>query len=547
MCLPGNARLHFACMSLQEMLAVMSYTLSGATEAWESLDVDARLVWAPRSATRLSELGLAAPEHWRPHLERRGWFDFNNASKVSPQAMTDTDASVLSMFARAFPEEVWAKSTLPLLPVGSACSSEATVRDVHAPLSLQPTAPEVKPEISALHALPSAVKREHVESLESNTSNESVAQQACPPPTHPKPAGEARVDIVSNVGGRLLRNLPDNPIGKSTLEYAQVLRLGIGCARSWFGSSWSEHAAVLNCGDMSTYSFQQSAPLVCGLIYDHSHWALLAWDKLRGHAVVYDSQPNETCYDHARAFLSQVCKDPQVSHGPCVVPKLPVRAQTPKQPDGWSCGHRCVLAMDLAMESANNSLPLPTNVHASRMSPANIDSLIQSSVRYERIKLERVENEGKAQDSHSNRSRGVSVTHVIEGGPAAYPNSPNIPDIPGIPSTPPRKIKRSRSQPNSSTPENPDMPAAARRRGLDGLDVSECSAFSPNSASPASTPRGKLTRASRPPGSKRPGTGGIASAPGSQRKKTRKEKQALARAVIKGTEICEEAGLLHFQ
>ena len=80
---------------------------------------------------------------------------------------------------------------------------------------------------------------------------------------------------------------------------------------------------------------------------------------------------------------------------------------------------------------------------------------------------------------------------------------------------------------------------------LDGLDVPGCSAFSPNSASPASTPRGKLTRASRPPGSKRPGTGGIASAPGSQQKKTRKEKQALARAVIKRTEICEEAGLLH--
>ena len=535
MCLPGDARLQFACMSLQEMLAVMSHTLSGAKEAWGSLDVDARLVWVPRTTMRLSELGLAAPEHWRPHLERYGWLEFSNTSKVSPQAMTDTDASVLSMFARAFPEEVWAKSTLPLLPIGSdggACSAKA----VHAPLSLQPTAPAVKPEIAALHALPSAVKHEPVESLESNTSKIS------------KPAGEARVGVDRNVAGRLLRNLPDNPIGKSTLEYAQVLRLGIGCARSWFGSSWSEHIAVVNCGDMSTYSFQQSAPLLCGLIYDHSHWALLAWDKLRGHAVVYDSQPNETCYDHACAFLSQVREDPQVSHGPCVVPKLPVRAQTPKQPDGWSCGHRCVLAMDLAMESAKNSLPLPTNVHASRMSPANINSLIQSSVRYERIKRECVEDEGKAQDSRGNRSRGVSVIDVIEEGPAAYPNSPNgpnIPSIPHIPSTPPRKIKRSRSQPNSSTPENPDMPAAARRRGLDGLDVPGCSAFSPNSASPASTPRGKLTRASRPPGSKRPGTGGIASTPGSQQKKTRKEKQALAHAVIKGTEICEEAGLLH--
>ena len=61
MCLPGDARLQFACVSLQEMLAVMSHTLSGAKEAWGSLDVDARLVWVPRSTTRLSELGLAAP------------------------------------------------------------------------------------------------------------------------------------------------------------------------------------------------------------------------------------------------------------------------------------------------------------------------------------------------------------------------------------------------------------------------------------------------------------------------------------------------------
>ena len=141
-------------------------------------------------------------------------------------------------------------------------------------------------------------------------------------------------------------------------------------------------------GDLSTLAFQLAAPLICGLVYSENHWAVLAASRRSGSAMVYDSLPNQTCYDHACAFLTHLQEQ---SLMPANVQLL--RATVPRQTNNWSCGHRSVLAMDAAMEALHESKPLPQKIGDDRISEAHIGCLLQSSQRHEALKREREDAE----------------------------------------------------------------------------------------------------------------------------------------------------------
>ena len=74
--LPSSSRVEFGMVSLQEALAVMRYTMSGATRPWLSLDRAAKIKWLPETLEGALE---QAPDKWKPWLMEYGGNDCREA------------------------------------------------------------------------------------------------------------------------------------------------------------------------------------------------------------------------------------------------------------------------------------------------------------------------------------------------------------------------------------------------------------------------------------------------------------------------------------
>ncbi|CAE7289607.1 unnamed protein product, partial [Symbiodinium sp. KB8] len=506
-CLPGPAREEFVCMSLQELVAPLKYLESGSGcpwRSWPSLDRESRLQWEPRTLESLHELCCRAPEHWQKELNECGLGDLQEPQSTVSRVPNVHEKYVLQLCVEAFPDRGWVQC----LQTSASALPEARKQpqnEHHVPAPLVHASGKIRREPGTGVQSGQPVHGSGKAEQEPGTGVQSSKPVSASGKAKREPG--TRVQSGLEVARALFRNLPNAPVEKRMLDYSQVLRLAVGCAQLLHEGAWPRHVAVVNCGDLSSLTLQaeHAAPLICGLLYNDNHWACLAVQRPTSMAVVYDSLPGrktaDIIYDHACAFLTHLAELPEWQSQPRL---RPLRASTPQQPDSWSCGHRTVLAIHMAMKCSMQNEPLPTTVDEAWMSGEDIDALIEASRENEQFRV----------SLHKRPS-------AAEGAEASAPRA--------------KVRKRAASPP--PTPPNPDLPSSQRRGGQ---------MTSPESrASNASTPRALVAKASQ--GQKRPAHPAppASDACKPSGKKSRQAKRLRAEAIQQGSEICSLAGLEH--
>ena len=408
-CLPGLARVPFAETALRELAAIMQYTEVGQTRPWCSLDRGSKIQWLPHSVAGLYD---SAPARWKPWVLQYGWREFSEPEAVSYTCIKDLQpevAQVLEACCHALLQEAW---------VGTLVQKQKLQL---APASCKTNQP------------PQKAKRKLPDSS----------------PGFP-PAKSIKKDITTltarELSQQLLKNYPYRAMAEDLLDLGQVLRGCIAVAKNFYGDGWPQQLSIGDCGDLASWKHQSMGQSLCGLLYSQSHWALLVIHD--GQGMVYDGKLDKVCWNHATAFVHHLTEQGYPMSGELVA------AKCPRQEDTWSCGHRAIACLDLALEGIQQQGIMPSVVTDGMLSAESVQAIIGACAR-----------------SPAKRAMQTSTR----------------PDEP--PCTPPRT--RVRQNPVSDaaalTPPRPDAPHDPRRSAMQ---------VSP-AATDASTPRCLVQKASK--------------------------------------------------
>eukprot|EP00439_Symbiodinium_sp_Y106_P050822 s5546_g6.t1 len=498
--LSTTSRSEFADIAVAEFVAVMHYYSSGEVKPFFSLSFQAKSAWLVQEPNLFLERAKqdASLLPWLPHAAA-----CLDCPETVPSPLDEEEKTLLSMLLHYFAWDVWTQDF-----------SQARLSELGLPLELPSKAPvPVKRERSVAGAVeaeqaPVPVKRERA------VAGAVEAEQALVPVKREQSvagavqAEQARVPVkreqsVAGVGAPakkpkgsmgclsscreldklLAKDQPEQPLSRNMLNFVQVLRGILAAGYSTMGDSWIGKIAVVNCGEEAfsrCLKEQFQATSLLGLLESSSHWALLAVDNRKRDApvaYVYSGIADSVCEDHALSFITHLVEFDWLDREASVQ-----RASVPPQADGWSCGHRCILAADAVFCSLFKDGPLPCSLHESDISSKLIDALL------------RVRKHPKVEPGHSSTAKATS---------AAESTAPE--EAPPAPSTPPRKRK-----PNFD-------------------------ATSPAADSQASTPRALVSRS----------TGSKAAPLAATIEKPSKIKKVEKARLAEGTEIAKAAGVTH--
>lgn len=149
---------------------------------------------------------------------------------------------------------------------------------------------------------------------------------------------------------------------QTMLSLPQIVHGIACCCCKWLGKRWTEDALILSWSQIDRHEFTNlfaNANVIITVLHDSDHWALLV--LLQGHRslMLFDSleqvrpdilqAANETIRVLSKTFNADLSMS---------------RANMPVQQEGWSCGHRVILAMQHVLKSLveNGWKELPTTI-----------------------------------------------------------------------------------------------------------------------------------------------------------------------------------------
>ena len=437
-CLPGTAREAYVELSLSELSAVMRHALSEDRRPWHFLDHVSKQRWILSS---LSDLMDVAPPSWRPAVLRCGWSEHNQPDRVVHCPFQDLEQELqeaLRSVCRALAELPWVQITVS---AHGQC--------------LEHAASETAP-----------VKRAVDSSVDNQQPHKSVKSEPS------QAAGTARVKCEPGAGlaiaKRLLAQYPYRDIAASHMDLGQVLRGCLSVAGKHFGNSWPMQLCIGSCGDLQSWTGQGCSNLA-GVLYSASHWALLC--VFNGRALVYDGGRNNTCFDHAVAFVKHWQELGHFVAAPLAF------ADCTAQPDAWSCGHRVVLHLDSVLESLQSTGCLPEAV---QVSPCKVQGLLPDPGPAAQAKphASRKPNKNAPEPSTPVRSGKRPAADSLEADQRMTPPRPDRPTSSALEASPagtdastPRQLvqKTSKKARKSAKvqPEKPMSKAKLREKGTD--------------------------------------------------------------------------------
>ncbi|CAE7458131.1 unnamed protein product [Symbiodinium sp. CCMP2592] len=480
--LSTTSRSEYVDIAVAEFVAVMRYYSSGEVRPFLSLSSPAKSAWLVQEPHLFLERAKqnVSLQPWLPHASA-----YLDSPGTAPSPLDEEEKTLLSMLLHYFAWDGWSQdfsqtrlSELGLL-LEPPTNAVAAVPDAAGQRTVK--AEQAGVPVKRERSVASAVKAEQAGVP---VKREQSVAGVSAPAKKPK-VSMGSLSSCRELDKLLAKDQPEQPLSRNMLNFVQVLRGILGAGYSTMGDSWIGKIAVVNCGEEAfsrCLKEQFQATCLLGLLESSSHWALLAVDNRKRDApvaCVYSGITDSVCEDHALSFITHLVEFDWLDREASLK-----RAAVPPQGDGWSCGHRCILAADAVFCSLFKDEPLPCSLHESHISSKLIDALVG------------VRKHPKRDPGHSSTAGAARATSAAE---SAAPE-----EAPPAPSTPPRKRK-------------PNFDAA-----------------SPAADSQASTPRPLVSRS----------TGSKAGPSGTKEKPKKLKKDEKAR-LAEGTEMAKAAGLTH--
>ena len=316
-------------IALQEFAALLKYSLTGATRAWRSLRAEEKSSWLSQDYKAELE---SAPDAWTSHLQSYGWHVQAPSSDCPPDVQ---------------------EAIRKLLAAGIL------------------TKEQVSSVVQDLICKPSGATRA--------SGQEAVGSALASAPT-------VRGRVVEQM---LMKGLAESwqPCSRGMMNFLQVVRGITATCALWYQDIWPSHVGVLSADDeerSDCLDLQQHCRLLLVILQSACHWALMAVCKGSdgtAKALLYDTLEDEDCFNHGAAVLLYLQEKAWLR-----TPAKLARATVPRQPDGWSCGHRCVLNADRILAGFKETGTVPRQL--SVITAEDITSFIAASQAFRKIKLE---------------------------------------------------------------------------------------------------------------------------------------------------------------
>ena len=138
------------------------------------------------------------------------------------------------------------------------------------------------------------------------------------------PAGATdEAALCAEIEQSILRPYPKQPVKfGSMIHWGHLLHYLVGVAKMIWGNLWPTHVVISeSTSAQGMLKQQQGAKIICTVIYNDSHWALLVYRVASRLAVLVDGKTDKVILEKSQAFLSEVLQK-QFPLADCLVSSL---------------------------------------------------------------------------------------------------------------------------------------------------------------------------------------------------------------------------------